>query len=117
MWKRLIQHVLKGRPVEVPGTDGIQEGHARSVTIGDLGAGGLQVLLCRIDGRLHAIDTLCPHEGGRMVSGPLADGRHAVCPLHNFAFDPRSGRVVRGACRKARVFRVDERDGAATIWT
>ena len=80
--------------ITIPGADGLVEGEARKVDIGDPAAGGKQVLLCRVDGKVHALDTLCPHEGGRLVPGPLADGRYAVCPLHNYRFEPDSGKAV-----------------------
>ena len=51
-------------------------------------------VLCRVDGELHALDALCPHEGGRIHDGPLAQGKYAVCPLHNYKFDPRTGEAV-----------------------
>ena len=50
-----------------------------------------------------------------MIPGPLVQGKFAVCPLHNFQFDPRNGRVERGACRSARCFRIEERDGEFQI--
>ncbi|MGH3778900.1 MAG: Rieske 2Fe-2S domain-containing protein [Pseudonocardiaceae bacterium] len=30
---------------------------------------------------MHALQAICPHRGG-----PLADGQHVICPLHNHAF-------------------------------
>ena len=111
MFRRLLR-LLRKPTVHIPDAAGLAEGEARTVDVGDPAAGGIQVLLCRVDGKVHALDSLCPHEGGRMASGPLEQGRHAVCPLHSYAFDPRDGKVVRGACRPARTYRVDERDGA-----
>lgn len=116
MLKRFWTALFKGQPVTIPGTAGLEEGHARGVTIGDLGSGGTRVILCRVGGRLHALDSLCPHEGGRLTTGPLVEGRLALCPLHNYLFDPKDGAVVRGTCGKARRYRVEEAAGTATLY-
>ena len=116
MWKQLLCRLFKGRPVEVPDIDRLAEGEARGVTLGDLAAGGVKAVLCRVEGRVFALDSLCPHEGGRIETGPLVEGRFARCPLHGFLFDPKDGSVVRGACRKAKTYRVEVREGRAILW-
>jgi len=117
MLKRFFQALVKGKPTQIPGVDALQDGHAKGVNLGDPAAGGTRVILCRVEGHLHAIDSLCPHEGGRLQHGPLAQGKYAICPLHNFLFDPTDGKVVRGSCAKAKVYKVEEKDGEATLWT
>ncbi len=114
MIKKLLR-MFRGARVEVPGTDALAEGEARKVSIGNSAGGGLEVLLCRVDGKIHAIDTLCPHEAGYLIPGPLVDGKYALCPLHNFTFDPKSGKPIVGSCPKSRVFKVIEKDGNAEI--
>ena len=101
--------------VVVPGSAGLLEGPARTVDVGDPLADGRQLVLCRVEGRVYALDATCPHEGGRIAPGPLAEGRYAVCPLHGYRFDPRDGRAVGVACRPARTYRADERDGAIEV--
>ncbi len=115
MLRRLLR--LFRRPaVLVPGTTRIAEGEARKVDIGDPLAGGLQVLLCRVDGKLHAIDNHCPHDkGGRIESGPLIEGRFARCPLHNYQFTPQDGRERNGGCKRARTYSVTEKHGEAEL--
>jgi nitrite reductase/ring-hydroxylating ferredoxin subunit len=109
-------NLFRGKPVIVRGTVKLPEGHARKIEIGDLLAGGKQVVLCRVEGRLFALDARCPHEGGRMVDGPLVEGKFAMCPLHNFTFDPRTGKVVRGSCANATTYRVNEANGDAELF-
>lgn len=105
------------RPVVVKGTARVAEGHAKKVEIGDVLAGtGVELVLCRVEGRLYALDTHCPHEGGRIMEGPLIDGIHAMCPLHNYRFDPRTGAPWQAVCRKAKTYRVRERDGDGEIF-
>ena len=106
-----------GKPVVIRGTAKLPEGHARKVDIGDLLAGtGRQVVLCRVGGELHALDALCPHEGGRIADGPLLEGRYALCPLHNYKFDPRTGASVEVSCKSATRYRVVETNGDAELW-
>lgn len=108
--------LFRGRRIEVGGTRKIAEGQARKIDVGDPLAGGKQVVLCRVDGELFALDALCPHEGGRINEGPLAKGRLAVCPLHNFQFDPKTGKAVGRVCRDAKKYRVREKNGDANLW-
>jgi nitrite reductase/ring-hydroxylating ferredoxin subunit len=115
MLDRLLR-LFRGKPAIVHGTSRLPEGQAKKVEIGDVLAGGKTVILCRVDGRLHALDARCPHEGGRILDGPLIDGRYAICPLHNYTFDPQNGRVVRGSCPNATVYPVRETGGDAELW-
>jgi nitrite reductase/ring-hydroxylating ferredoxin subunit len=108
--------LFRGRSVVVKGTGKLPEGMSKKIDIGDPLAGGTQVVLCRLEGKLYAVDVRCPHEGGRMVDGPLIDGKHLRCPLHEYHFDPKTGTPVRGACRPATRYRVVEKDGDCRIW-
>lgn len=112
-----ILDLFRGRPAVIRGTGNLAEGHAKKVDIGDPLAGtGRQIVLCRVDGDLYALDALCPHEGGRISDGPLLGGRIAMCPLHNYQFDPKTGKPVSGLCKDAKTYRVRERDGDCEIW-
>jgi len=103
-------------PLRIPGAGRLEEGHARRVRYPDPGTGELEELIvCRVDGKLYALDTLCPHEGGRLTDGPLAEGRFAVCPLHLYKFDPRDGRSVEVECDPARTLPIREVGGDAEI--
>ena len=112
---RLLK-LFRRAPVLVPGTSALAEGEARKVDIGDPMAGGKQILLCRVDGKVHAIDSTCPHEGGRIVAGPLSDGRLAVCPLHSYRFDPTTGKAVGVVCRPVKTYRAREAGGETEVW-
>lgn len=54
---------------------------------------GEAILLCRIDGRYHALRDLCTH-----AEQPLSEGRlrgpTVYCPLHGARFDVRTGEVL-----------------------
>lgn len=112
---------LKGlfgkKPALVKGTSKLAEGHSKRIEFGDVLAGtGVEIVLCRVGGAVHALDTRCPHEGGRLVDGPLIEGRYAMCPLHNYLFDPESGAAHRGACKNARTYRVREDGDQCEVW-
>ena len=111
-----ILDLFRGRPVVVSGTSKLEEGFARRIDVGDPLAGGAQFLLCRVDGEVHAITTECPHAGGRIVEGPMKDGRFAICPLHQYAFDPRTGRPEGDICSKAVTYRVREEGDECRVW-
>lgn len=90
----------------VKGGATVDEGTARSVDFGDPLAGGKRVILCKVEGEVHALDAYCPHnEGGQIQSGPLAQGKFAVCPLHRYLFDPKTGKAEGVACSPARRYK------------
>ena len=65
--------------------DAVREGAAESVDIG-----GHTYALLRIDGKVTAIDGLCPHEGGPLAEGTVKNGT-VTCPWHGWTFDGRTG--------------------------
>jgi nitrite reductase/ring-hydroxylating ferredoxin subunit len=109
--------LFRGRPALIRGTGKLAEGQAKKVDLGDPLAGtGKSVVLCRVEGKIYALDQRCPHEGGRIGEGPLVDGKLAMCPLHNFQFDPRTGKAVGRVCGDAKTYRIREKDGDSEIW-
>jgi nitrite reductase/ring-hydroxylating ferredoxin subunit len=125
MWERLRQAFTRQRGIEISDADSIAEGEARCVELGPsgprppgrLGRSGISMaVLCRVEGELFALDVRCPHEGGMIIDGPLVDGRYAVCPLHHFLFDPRTGRQKEGFCGPAHRYRLEQRDGVTTLY-
>jgi nitrite reductase/ring-hydroxylating ferredoxin subunit len=95
----------------------LPEGEARKVLVPAERAGAPphEVVLVRRLGRLYALDSLCPHEGGRLNEGPLWEGRYVTCPLHLYRFDPRTGAAIGVECKPARTYVVRERDGMAEL--
>lgn len=53
-------------------------------------AGGVAVCLANVDGRLAALDNLCPHRRGPLGEGWL-EGEAVVCPWHSWAFSTVTG--------------------------
>jgi nitrite reductase (NADH) small subunit len=53
-------------------------------------AAGVAVCLANVDGRLAALDNLCPPRGGPLGGGWL-EGEAVVCPWHSWAFSTTTG--------------------------
>ena len=51
---------------------------------------GRAYAICNVDGALHAIDAVCPHQDGPLAQGAL-HGHMVVCPWHAWEFDCRTG--------------------------
>jgi nitrite reductase (NADH) small subunit len=54
-------------------------------------AAGRIVAIVNVDGRYHALDGLCPHQGGPLGTGSLC-GTVLTCPWHGWQFDVVTGR-------------------------
>jgi nitrite reductase/ring-hydroxylating ferredoxin subunit len=52
---------------------------------------GREYALFNLDGEYHAIDNDCPHRGAPLGAGTIDQGL-LHCPLHGWAFDPKTGR-------------------------
>ncbi|MCI4592009.1 non-heme iron oxygenase ferredoxin subunit [Sphingobium sp. BYY-5] len=61
--------------------------------------GGRSIMLCRFEGRVHALDNLCTH-----AEEPLACGRMRLgwiaCPAHGARFDLETGEPLTGPATK-----------------
>ena len=100
----------------IPGAARLAEGEARKVLLeNENGEPPVEVALCRVNGRIFAVDSLCPHEGGRLAAGPLAEGRYLSCPLHLYKFDPATGESIGIECDPARTYEVREVDGDVEV--
>ena len=52
--------------------------------------GGRIFALFNLDGAIHAIDGICPHQGGPLAEG-MRRGPIVTCPWHGWQFDVRDG--------------------------
>lgn len=91
---------------------------AREEDVGDdlleVLAGGRSVVLARRDGRIVAVDGVCPHAGGPLADGVI-DGATITCPTHGWTFD-----VDTGACHfdpdlRLGIWEVRVRDGRIAV--
>jgi nitrite reductase (NADH) small subunit len=61
------------------------------------GVDGEQVAVFRLrDGTLRALSAVCPHRGGPIADGTI-DRQVVMCPLHQHAFDLKTGCSSTGA--------------------
>jgi nitrite reductase (NADH) small subunit len=68
--------------------DDVPHGEGRSLTVD-----GRRIALFRASSGWYALDGTCPHAGGPLADGILADCR-VICPLHERAFDLASGAAL-----------------------
>jgi len=68
--------------------DAFPPGSKRAFKIADR-----RVALFNVDGRLHAMDDVCPHAGASLAAGPLK-ACVVTCPLHAIRFDVTTGQPV-----------------------
>ena len=116
MFKKIVG-MFRKEPALVKGTGKLEDGHSKIVTFGDVLAGtGIQVMFTRLDGKLTAIDAICPHQGVLMSDGALASGKWVECPLHMYHFDPKTGDERSAQCRKAQSYKVRDLGDDCEIW-
>jgi ferredoxin-nitrite reductase len=80
--------------------DEIKEGAAKLVRVKNE-----EIAVFKHQGKLCALQNICPHEGGQLSAGWIEDGS-AVCPLHGYKFDLASGACANDTRLKAKVFKL-----------
>ncbi|AZG11160.1 non-heme iron oxygenase ferredoxin subunit [Pigmentiphaga sp. H8] len=92
------------RPIMSSGD--LPEGEPRPLTLD-----GQEVLLVRHEGAVYAMGNVCSHAYALLTDGWYEDGC-VECPLHQAAFDVRTGRPTCGpATAPVPIFAVTERHG------
>jgi nitrite reductase/ring-hydroxylating ferredoxin subunit/uncharacterized membrane protein len=101
-------HLVLGEQMGVDHTATADHGKPEEFTAvmreGDLGerkltrvdAGGVPVLLVRLDGEIRALANTCTHMGGPLDEGKLIGDSVVECPWHCSRFSLRDGAVVEG---------------------
>ena len=56
---------------------------------------GRDVVLFRVEGRIHAFENRCPHEGNPLSEGEIL-GPTLVCVFHSWRFDLETGACLHG---------------------
>ncbi|MBD3233340.1 MAG: Rieske 2Fe-2S domain-containing protein [candidate division Zixibacteria bacterium] len=56
-------------------------------------AEGNDILLCKSNGKFHALGAKCPHYGASLEEGLLHEGK-IICPWHHATFDLENGDVI-----------------------
>lgn len=77
-------------------------------------AAGRMVAIANVAGRFHALDGLCPHQGGPLGTGSLC-GTTLTCPWHGWQFDVTTGRHLVSATVRQAMHEARERDGRIEV--
>src|SRR6476659_1945296 len=80
--------VLSEDFVKVADTRDLQPSHMKEVEVE-----GENIGVVNIEGKYHAIGSICRHEGGPLAGGSLG-GYEVECPWHGSKFDVRTGEVT-----------------------
>jgi nitrite reductase (NADH) small subunit len=82
--------------IRVCSTEDVPPGEGRAITVH-----GRRVAIFRTHELWYALDAYCPHLGGPLADGILAD-RTVICPLHERRFALDTGEAITGgACVQA----------------
>jgi nitrite reductase (NADH) small subunit len=85
----------------------LHDGYRRSFRVDQY-----QLLLLQENGEQYLIEALCPHRGHPLETACIE--KHSLrCPLHNYEFDLRNGRVLTSTeepCRALRRYELVMRD-------
>lgn len=91
-------------------SDELEEGKGRPYEMD-----GHRIALVRHEGKVYALDDICPHADASIAFGPVENGCIA-CPWHYAEFSLESGEVLSGPSpRGIRTYRVREENGEVQI--
>lgn len=68
---------------------------------------GFEVALFKVDGKVYAISSVCPHQGGPLDEGGM-NGKNVTCPWHGWEFDVTNGVCGFNDAIKTPTFKVRE---------
>lgn len=103
----------------------LPRGSKRIITVG-----GREIGILNVEGRLFALNNLCPHAGAPLClgdttgttqsTGPyqvrwVSDGQVIRCPWHGWEFDLESGRTISDPPRYAKTYRIFVEDGIIVV--
>lgn len=86
-------------------TGSIPAGQGRSVHLQ-----GRFFAVYNVEGEICVLDDACPHRGASLGAGAL-EGNQLICPLHGWAFNPRTGECRSNPHRPVRRYPVRIRQG------
>ena len=101
---------LQGATYDLGPLSRIPLGEGLTFRVGDV----LVAVFRTRDGGVYATQALCPHRGGPLADGIVADGTVA-CPLHDRRFQLATGCAVGHECGGVVAYPVDERDGEVFV--
>lgn len=73
-----------------------------------------EVAVFKSNGKLCAIQNICPHDGGQLSKGWL-EGEEVVCPLHGYKFHLKTGGCSTDRQLSAKTFKLIPQGEGFTI--
>ena len=70
--------------------------------------GGSAIAIANVAGKLHAINSICAHQGGPLGEGEL-EGQIVTCPWHAWQYDVTTGKVVQSPTLGVECYAVEVR--------
>ena len=64
-----------------------------------------EIVLWQVDGKVYAMNNVCPHQHFSMLHQGVVDGAYVTCPMHGWTFSLEDGRPKTGNGR-AKTYRV-----------
>jgi nitrite reductase/ring-hydroxylating ferredoxin subunit len=55
-----------------------------------------ELVLFTVQGKIYAMENLCPHQQFALFHQSIPDGYTITCPMHSWSFDIRTGIAVNG---------------------
>ena len=95
--------------LDVAASDAIADGKAVEVVVGD------QILaIFRVDGKLHAMDGMCAHQGGPIAEGVVESGC-VTCPWHGWQYELDTGIQTINRQPLQQIYDVREQAGSVQV--
>lgn len=82
------------RFVKVTRLGKLREGKGSTFTVG-----GREVALFLVNGKIHAVENLCPHQHIPVLDEGCIAGTILTCPMHGWQFDLSTGLAVNAGSR------------------
>ena len=76
--------------------------------------GDKTICVANVNGAYSAMDNVCLHQGGPLGEGTIENGK-VVCPLHGWAYDPKTGEATHNARAKVAVYPLKIENGDVLI--
>jgi nitrite reductase (NADH) small subunit len=80
----------------------------------EVAGAGRTFCVANVEGAIHVLDGVCPHEGGPLGEGAIEEGR-VVCPWHAFAFNVQTGVAQDDPELRVAVFEARVEDGELRV--